>query len=127
MYDDEDYIKITKTKNNESIEVLQDYVRLRESTNNRLMAFNIKAPLFETAEIERFFEGFNSSEKLDINIGGTGNFGVNFRGIIDGKEKNLSQNIDHIIILLEKFYCPSAEELKRAKRVSKFMPRGYFN
>ena len=91
------------------------------------MAFNIKAPLFETAEIERFFDGFNSSEKLKVNIGGTGSFGVNFRGIIDGKEKNFSQNQDHIILLLEEYYCPTKEDLKNFKRVSKFMPRGYFN
>ena len=68
MYSDENYIKITKIKDNESIEIHQNYVRLRESTHNKLMAFNIKAPLFETAEIERFFDGFNSSEKLKVNI-----------------------------------------------------------
>ena len=56
MYSDENYIKITKIKDNESIEIHQNYVRLRESTHNKLMAFNIKAPLFETAEIERFFD-----------------------------------------------------------------------
>ena len=54
MYSDENYIKITKIKDNESIEIHQNYVRLRESTHNKLMAFNIKAPLFETAEIERW-------------------------------------------------------------------------
>lgn len=127
MYGDENYIKITKIKDNESIEIHQEYVRLRESKNSKLMAFNVKAPLFETAEIERFFEGFNSSDKLKVNIGGTGSFGVNFRGLLEGKEKNFSQNIDHIIILLEEFYCPSKEDLKNVKRVSKFMPRGYFN
>ena len=127
MYSDENYIKITKIKDNESIEIHQNYVRLRESTHNKLMAFNIKAPLFETAEIERFFDGFNSSEKLKVNIGGTGSFGVNFRGIIDGKEKNFSQNQDHIMLLLEEYYCPTKEDLKNFKRVSKFMPRGYFN
>ena len=126
MYGDENYIKITKKDSGESVEIHVDYVRIRE-TENKLMAFNVKAPLFETAEIERFFEGFNSSEKLMVNISATGNFGVNFRGLIEGKEKNFSQNMDHIIILLEEFRCPTKEDLKHVKRVSKFMPRGALN
>ncbi|MBR0270434.1 MAG: hypothetical protein IJQ68_00340 [Methanobrevibacter sp.] len=89
------------------------------------MALNIKAPLFETAEIQRFFEGSDSSEKLMVNISATGDFGVKFRGIIDGKEKNFSQNMDHIIILFEQYNCFAT--YRDVKRVSKFMPRGYFS
>lgn len=126
MYNDENYVKITKVDGNESIEIHENYVRLREG-QNKLLAFNVKAPLFETAEIQRFFEGFNSSERLKVNISATGNFGVKFRGIIDGKEKNFSQNMDHIIILFEEYNCFTIDEFKDVKRVSKFMPRGYFS
>lgn len=122
----ENSIRITEMNGDESIEIPESYVKLREG-QNKLLAFNIKAPLFETAEIQKFFEGFNSSDKFNVNIAGTGDFSVNFRGIIDGKEKNFSQNTDHIILLLEEFYNPSKDEYKNFKRVSKFMPRGYFS
>ena len=123
---DEYYVKISRTLTGDSIKIPERYVKLREGKNN-IMAFSIKAPIFETEEIERFFEGYNSSEKLMVDIAGTGGFGANFRGIIDGKEKNFSKNLNHIILLLEEFHCPSREELKRVKRVSKFMPRNYFS
>ena len=75
-------------------------------------------------DLERFFDDVIASEKLNVDIGGTGDFGVSFRGIIEGKEKNFSQNIDHKILLLEEFKCPSRDDLKHIKRTSRFVPRG---
>ena len=116
-------IKITNVKTREFIELDQRRVQIRENVNG-LMAFSYKAPLFETMEIEDFFDNLDSSGKLTVDIGDTGEFGVNFRGIIEGKEKNFSQNIDHKILLLEEFKCPSREDLKHIKRTSRFVPRG---
>ena len=92
MYGDENYVMIAKMDGEDSIKIHESYVRLREG-QNKLMALNVKAPLFETAEIQRFFEGFDSSERLKVNISATGDFGVKFRGIIDGKEKNFSISV----------------------------------
>ena len=118
------YIVITKIKSGEKIQIRQDQVQIRENQNG-LMAVSYKAPLFDTMEFEEFFDNLNSSDKLNINIGGTGDFGVNFRGIIEGKEKNFSRNIDHKILFLEEFKCPGREEIKFiAKGRSKFVPRG---
>ena len=36
-----------------------------------------------------------------MDIGGTGDFTVSFRGIVEGKGKNFPQNLDHRIILLQ--------------------------
>ena len=59
-----------------------------------------------------------------MNIGGTGDANVNFRGIIEGKGKNFSRNLDHKIILLEEPQCPTLGEFVQIKRSSKFRPRG---
>ena len=126
MCGDEKYVRISRVGTGKYIEIHESYVRIRE-TKNKLLAFNIKAPIFETEEIERFFEGFNASERLAVNIGGTGNFDVRYRGLIEGKDKNYSQNIDHKIILFQESFCPTKEDLKRFKRVSKFMPRRSLN
>lgn len=116
-------IKITNVKTRESVELDQRRVQIRENKNG-LMAFSYKAPLFEIMDIEDFFDNLDSSGKLTVDIGNTGEFGVNFRGIIEGKEKNFSQNLDHKIILLENHKCPKPGEFIQVKRSSKFVPRG---
>ena len=117
------FITITKRNTNESIRLHQNNVKIREG-QNKLMALSYKASLFDTEDLERFFDDVIASEKLNVDIGGTGDFGVSFRGIIEGKEKNFSQNIDHKILLLEEFKCPSRDDLKHIKRTSRFVPRG---
>ena len=74
-------------------------------------------------EFERFFENTATSERIYVDIGGTGDIGTQFRGIIEGKEKNYSQNIDHKILLLEENKCPSKEDLKKVKPTSRFVKR----
>ena len=119
-------IVLTKTKNGESIELDQRRVQLRENKNG-LMALCYLAPVFEIMDLEDFFDTIDYSGKLTMNIGGTGDVGLNFRGIIDGKGKNLPQNLDHKILLLEEHHCPKPGEYIQVKRVSKFMPRGRFS
>ena len=104
QFGDEHYIKISRKDDGKSIEIHEDYVRIREN-EKKLMVLNVKAPIFETAEIERFFEGFNASERLMLNICDKGNIEVKFRGLIEGKEKNFSLNMDHKLILLEEAHC----------------------
>ena len=116
-------IKITDIKTKEFIELDQRRIKIRENRNG-LMAFSYKAPLFETMDLENFFDDLNSSGKLTVDIGGTGEFGVNFRGIIEGREKNFSQNLDHKILLLEEHHCPKPGEYIQVKRSSRFVPRG---
>lgn len=111
------YITMTKMGTNETIKIDERYVKIREG-KEKIMAVSYKAPIFETIELERFFENVNSSQKIDLDIGGTGSIGVNFRGLIEGKEKNYSQNIDHKIILLEEHKCPKPSDLKNIKRSS---------
>ena len=116
-------IILTKIKNGESIELDQRRVQIRENQNG-IMAVSYIAPIFETMGLEDFFDSMDSSGKLTMDIGGTGEFGVNFRGIIEGKGKNFSQNLDHKILLLEEHHCPKPGEYIQVKRVSKFIPRG---
>ncbi|MDO5860704.1 MAG: hypothetical protein Q4Q55_08175 [Methanobrevibacter sp.] len=116
-------MKITNVKTGKFIVLDQRRVQIRENQNG-LMAFSYKAPLFETMEIEDFFDNLDSSGKLTVDIGETGEFGVNFRGIIEGKEKNFPRNLDHKIILLENHKCPKPGEYVAVKRFSKFVPRG---
>ena len=118
-----DKIRITNVKTKEFIEIDQERVQIRENLNG-LMAFSYKAPLFEMMDLEDFFDNLDSSGKLTVDIGGTGEFGVNFRGLIDGKERNYSQNLDHKLILLENHKCPKPGEYIQVKRTSKFVPRG---
>ena len=116
-------IRITNVKTREFIEIDQRRVQIRENKNG-LMAFSYKAPLFEMMDVEDFFDNLDSSGKLTVDIGGTGEFGVNFRGLVEGKEKNFSRNLDHKLILLENHKCPKPGEYIQVKRSSKFVPRG---
>ena len=120
------YVLLTKVNSGESIELDQRRVRIRENKNG-LMALSYIAPIFEAMDLENFFDTIDSSGKLTMNIGGTGDVGVNFRGVIEGKSKNFSKNLDHKIILLEEHHCPKPGEYIQVKRVSKFMPRDKFS
>ena len=84
------------------------------------MAISYVAPVFDIMDLEIFFEDFLNSEKLNIDICGTGNSIVSFRGIIDGKGKNLPQNIDHKIILLQEPKCLDPRENIQRTGFSKF-------
>ena len=119
-------ILLTKISNGECIELDQRRVQIRENKNG-LMALSYIAPIFEAMDLENFFDTMDSSGKLTMNIGGTGDITVNFRGIIEGKEKNFPKNLDHKILLLEEGYCSKPGEYIQVKRVSKFMPRGRFS
>ena len=116
------YITMTKVRSGEKLQIEQKYVKIREG-QNKLMAVSYQAPIYEMVELERCFEDFAPSEKIKFNIGGTGSIGVNFRGIIEGGQKNFSKNIDHKIILLEEYKCPKKDEYAIPKRSSKFVPK----
>lgn len=116
------YITMTKVRSGEKLQIEQKYVKIREG-QNKLMAVSYQAPIYEMVELEMFFEDFAPSEKIKFNIGGTGSIGVNFRGIIEGGQKNFSKNIDHKIILLEEYKCPKKDEYAIPKRSSKFVPK----
>ena len=88
------------------------------------MALSYIAPIFEAMDLEEFFDNLDSSGKLVMDIGGTGDVNVNFRGIIEGKGKNFSRNLDHKILLLEEPKCHKPMEYIPIKRTSKFRPRG---
>ncbi len=102
MFGDEisDKIVIRKNHSDEILLLDQKKVHIREK-KDALMALSYIAPIFEIIELERFFEDLLSSEKLTMDIGGTGEFPVAFRGIIEGNGKNFPQNLDHRIILLQ--------------------------
>lgn len=116
------YIEFKKVNSGDSIKIEQQYVKLREG-QNKIMTFSYKAPIFEMIEFERFFEDTPTSERINVDIGGTGDIGAHFRGIIEGKDKNYSQNMDHKILLLEEYKCPSKEDLKKIKPTSRFVKR----
>ena len=83
----ESNIKFTKINSGDSIKIEQQYVKLREG-QNKIMTFSYKAPIFEMIEFERFFEDMPTSERINVNIGGTGDIGAQFSGNIERKEKN---------------------------------------
>lgn len=117
------YVKFTKVGSEESIKIDQKYLTLRESSN-KIMAFSLKAPIYETIEFERFFDKMPSSQKIKVNIGETGGFGANFRGLILGKENNYSKDIAHFIVYLEEYKCPKKEEIKNIGKSShRFNPK----
>lgn len=124
MFDSQfsNYIRITSKKTNESIKLDQRRVKIRENENG-LMAISYVAPVFEIMDIENFFSDIISSEKLNMDIGETGDFTVSYRGIIDGKGKNLPQNLDHKIILLQEPTCLDKREEFQITGFSKFKPK----
>ena len=121
MFDSQfsNYVILTNKKTNESIKLDQRRVKIRENENG-LMAISYVGPVFEIMDLEIFFEDFLNSEKLNIDICGTGNSIVSFRGIIDGKGKNFPQNIDHKIILLQEPKCLDPRENIQRTGFSKF-------
>lgn len=102
-----DKIVIAKDGSNQSIELNQRMVKIRENERG-LMALSYVAPVFEVMDLEDFFGDVLTGEKLLLNIGGAGDLAVSFRGIVEGKGKSLPQNLDHRIILLQepKFLDP---------------------
>lgn len=118
-----DKIRLTKLKTKESIELNQRRVQIRQNQNG-LMAISYLAPVFEIMDLENFFDDVISSEKLTINISDTGEVKVSYRGMVDGKGKNLPQNLDHKIILLQKPTCLDDRENVQITGFSKFKPRG---
>lgn len=124
MFDDQfsNYITITNKKTRESISLDQRRVKIRENENG-LMALSYVAPYFEIMDLEIFFEDFLNSEKLVIDICGTGESIVSFRGIIDGKGKSLPQNIDHKIILLQEPKCLDPRVDIQKTGFSRFKPK----
>lgn len=116
-------IAIRKSKTNEVLELNQRWVKIRENQNG-LMALSYLAPIFEIMDLENFFDDVISSEKLFLDIGGTGEFKVSYRGLVEGKGKNLPQNLDHKIILLQEPTCLDNRENIQLKGFSKFKPRG---
>lgn len=116
------YIRITRKKTDETIELDQRRVKIRENENG-LMAISYVAPVFEIMDLEDFFSEVISSEKFNMDIGDTGDFIVSYRGIIDGKGKNLPQNLDHKIILLQEPTCLDKREEFQVTGFSKFKPK----
>lgn len=116
------YITLTNKKTKESIKLDQRRVKIRENENG-LMAISYVAPVFEIMDMEIFFEEFLNSEKLVMDIGGTGGLNVSFRGIVDGKGKNLPQNLDHKIILLQEPTCLDPRVNVQKTGFSKFKPK----
>ena len=94
-----DKIRLTRKKG-KVFELDQKRLRIRENENG-LMAISYVAPIFEAMDLEEFFEDALTSEKLNMNIGETGDFTVAFRGLIEGKGNNFPQNFQHKIILLQ--------------------------
>ncbi len=124
MFDSQfsNYIKITSKKTKDFIKLDQRRVKIRENENG-LMAISYVAPVFEIMDLEDFFSDVISSEKLNMDIGETGDFTVSYRGIIDGKGKNLPQNLDHKIILLQEPTCLDEREEFQITGFSKFKPK----
>ncbi len=114
-------IRIRKKSNHNEVTMQEEYARLRMNTDGT-MAFHYKAPLYLTAELERFFENSNGYEKLELDIGDTGWIGVNYKGLIDGKDPNLDPEFEYKILLLQEFKCPSKEAIKFMPKSSKFKP-----
>ena len=116
------YITITSKRTNESIKLDQRRVKIRENENG-LMAISYVGPIFEIMDLEDFFRDAISSEKFNMDIGETGEFTVSFRGIVDGKGKNLPQNIDHKIILLQEPTCLDPRQEVQLTGFSRFKPK----
>ena len=116
-------ITLSKKKSNESIEIDQRRVQIRKNENG-LMGVSYLAPVFEIMDLENFFDGVIASENLGMDIGGTGEFTVSFRGLVDGRGKDLPQNLDHKIILLQEPKCLDPIENIQIAVFSKFKIKG---
>ena len=116
------YIVFTNNKTKKSIKLDQRRVKIRQNQNG-LMALSYVGPIFEIMDLETFFSDLLTSEKLSMNIGGTGDAVVGFRGIIEGKNKNFPQNLDHKIILLQEPKCSDPREEVQITGFSKFKPK----
>lgn len=116
-------ITLSKIKTQQSIELDQRRVQIRQNQNG-LMALSYIAPVFDIMDLENFFDDVISSEKLTINISDTGEVKVSYRGMVDGKGKNFPQNLDHKIVLLQKPTCLDERENVQITGFSKFKPRG---
>ncbi len=110
---------IIRNKNTlEEVSLEQEFTKLR--AGSEIMAFHYKAPLYLTIDLERYFEGMNSSTKLEYNIGDTGWTNANFRGLIDGKDHDLNEDYDYKILVLEEYKCISREEIASYGKSSEF-------
>lgn len=116
-------ITLSKKKSNESIEIDQRRVQIRKNENG-LMGVSYLAPVFEIMDLENFFDGVIASENLGMDIWGTGEFTVSFRGLVDGRGKDLPQNLDHKIILLQEPKCLDPRENIQIAGFSKFKIKG---
>ena len=118
-----DKIRLTVKRTGKSIELDQSRVKIRENQNG-VMALSYVAPIFDVMDVEDFFEDALSSEKICMNIGGTGDAVVSFRGLIEGNNRNFPQNLDHKIILLQEFTWRDDRENVQLTGFSRFVPRG---
>lgn len=118
-----DRITLARPKTRQTIELDSRRVQIRQNQNG-LMALSYVAPVFEIMDLEDFFGDVISSEKLTIDIGDTDEAKVSYRGMVDGREKNFPQNLDHRIILLQKPTCLDDRENVQITGFSKFKPRG---
>jgi hypothetical protein len=108
-----------KKQSGETLKIYQKYVGIK-ARPDRTMAIHYKAPIENAIELEKFFENFSTIEKLKMDIGDTGFIGVNYRGLIAGKDKNLPEDYDYQVLLVEEFKCPKKEEYKNIKHMSRF-------
>ena len=102
-YEFSDKITISVPRLKQSIELDQNRIHIRENQKG-LMAVSYIAPVFESMDLEKFFGDVLTSEMVNMDIGGSGEFMVRFRGLIEGKGKNFPQNFEHKIILLQGAY-----------------------
>lgn len=116
------FFTIKKLREGDELQMDQKYIKIRSNTD-KVIAIHYKAPIERTIELEMFFENFNTIDRINYDIGGTGWVGANFRGLIDGKDSSLPVDYDYKILLLEEYKCLSKVELKHVKRSSKFRPR----
>lgn len=114
------FIILKKIKSGETLKLDQKYVGIK-SRQDKVMAIHYKAPMEKTIELERFFENFSPIEKIKLDIGETGGIGVNYRGMVKGKDNNLPEDYDYQILMLEEFKCPKKEEYLPPKKSSRFV------
>ena len=115
------FFTLMKVRDGDSLKMEQKFIKVRSNTD-KVIAVHYKAPIERTIELEMFFEDYNPIERLNYNIGDTCWVGANFRGLIDGKDKDLPVDYDYKILLLEEYKCPTKVELRNVKRSSKFRP-----